>query len=110
MLCICDRTISDLYAGKEIVRDAYKVRSLYAHGGQLSHNEKKRLEKHYKDTKNLLLSILDFLRVSIIIHMTIRTVKDSFIDSIDDAFLDTKKDEQLHGILNNARYTLGQSP
>lgn len=91
---------------KKIVSDAYRVRNLFAHGGQLSYKEKKKIEEKYKDVRNLLKYVLDYLRICIVAFITLNVVKDEFIDLIDASFLDRKSEEQLTGALNTAKYIL----
>lgn len=88
---------------KKIIADAYNVRSLFAHGGQLDYNAKVKLENKYKSVKNLLLYVLDYLRISLIVCLTLNIEKDAFIDVIDKSFIDVKSNEQLTGILSQAR-------
>lgn len=88
---------------KSIVNDSYKIRSLFVHGGQLSYRKKKRLESKYKDVKNLLLSVLDYLRISIIVMIISKKEKDEFIDLIDDSFIDRKSEEKLNRVVSQAK-------
>jgi len=80
---------------KKIINDAYRIRSIFVHGGQLSYNERKELESKYKDIKNVLQSALDYLRISIILMMLSNKEKDEFIDLIDESLTDTKQGESL---------------
>jgi hypothetical protein len=73
----------DPLEAKRIIVDAYNVRSLFAHGGQLDYNTKVKLENKYKSVKNLLLHVLDYLRISLIVCLTLHIEKDAFIDIID---------------------------
>lgn len=91
---------------KKTIKDAYRVRSIFTHGGHLSYNEKKKFELKYKELRNLLLSVLDYLRISLIISMTINIEKEEFIDVIDDSFIDEKNNERLKGLINSAKYIL----
>jgi hypothetical protein len=94
---------------KHIIGDAYKIRNQFAHGGYMSDKQLKKLKKVHKDTTNLLLSTLDYLRVSIVAYMTVKIKKELFIDLIDASLVDMKADEQLHSILNTARHAFGIS-
>lgn len=91
---------------KKTIKDAYRIRSIFTHGGQLSYNEKKKFESKYKELRNLLLSVLDYLRISLIISMTINIEKDEFIDVIDDSLILEKSNERLKGLINSAKYIL----
>ncbi len=78
------------------IKDAYFIRSRYAHGGHLNEKEKKKFAtKYHGDIKNLLIQILDYLRISIIIWMTVKQKKDAFIESIDEALIDEIANKNL---------------
>jgi hypothetical protein len=93
----------DPHEVKKTINDAYKVRSLFAHGSQLSYKGKKELESRYGDAKNLLLSVLDYLRTLIIVMILSRKGKDEFIDLVDDSLVDKKQEEQLNNIISQAK-------
>lgn len=85
---------------KEIIGTAYKIRSLFVHGGHLNYKEKKKLISKFKDIKEFLKTLLDYLRISIIIGICINIEKDEFLDLIDDALIDKAKEDQLINLLN----------
>jgi len=93
----------DPYEIKKIVGDAYKIRNLFAHGGHLSYEQKKRIESRYKDVRNFLLPLLEYLRLSIIVMMCSGREKGELIDLIDDSFVDKKREAALSQILSRAR-------
>jgi len=88
---------------KEIVRDAYKVRSRFVHGDHPSDKEKRKLNDKYDNIRSFLLSLLDYLRMSIIIMIFMKEEKEEFLDLIDDSLVDKDKDSQLNNLLNTAR-------
>lgn len=89
---------------KGAIKDAYSIRSSYAHGGHLSPKERHKIATKYNgDIKNLLHLILDFLRISIIVSMTIHQKKETFIESIDNALIDENANQNLIGILNPSK-------
>ncbi len=92
---------------KKIVNQAYKVRNRFVHGGHLSYNNKKRIESEYKDVRNFLLLLLDYLRISIIVMMHSGRGKDEIIDLIEDSFVDKKREEMLNGIISRTKDVLG---
>ena len=49
----------DPYKIKDTIKDAYRIRSIFAHGNILSYKEKRKYESKYGDLKNLLLQILE---------------------------------------------------
>jgi hypothetical protein len=93
----------DPYEVKKIVRDAYKVRNIFVHGEHLSYKEKRKIESKYKDIKNFLQPLLEYLRISIIVIMLSRREKDELIDLIDDSFVDKKREEMLNDIVSGAK-------
>lgn len=98
----------DSYKVKEVVGDAYKVRSLFVHGGHLSYKEKRKLNGKYGDIGSFLLSLLDYLRISIIIMIFMKKEKEEFLDFIDDALVDKGKDSQLNNLLNTVRDVISE--
>jgi hypothetical protein len=88
----------DPYEVKERINDAYGIRSTFLHGGHLDEKKTKKLEAKYKDTKILLYSILDYLRISIIMMILLPKKKVELIDLIDDSLIDSKKEEKLSSI------------
>ena len=87
-------------AVKRAIKDAYGIRSSYAHGGHTSAKEKNKIAAKYNgDIKNLLHLVLDYLRVSIIISMTIPQKKENFIEIIDNALIDETANQHLNSIL-----------
>jgi len=97
----------DPHEVKKIVSDAYKVRNLFAHGGHLSYKEKRKIESKYKDVKNFLRPLLEYLRISIIVMMLSNREKDELIDLIDDSFVDKKREEMLNNIVSRAKDIVG---
>lgn len=93
----------DPYEVKERVNEAYGIRSLFLHGGHLDYKKMRKLESKYKDVKTLLLSVLDYLRISIIVNILILKEKEEFIDLIDDSLVDRKKEELLNSVISGAK-------
>jgi hypothetical protein len=86
------------------IKDAYTIRSIFSHGGHLIYKETRKYETKYGgDIKNLLNSILDYLRISILVSMTLHTEKDEFIDTIDNALIDNLANQRLIGVLNQVK-------
>lgn len=84
---------------KEIINDAYGIRSTFLHGGHLNDKKTKKLEAKYKDSKILLYSILDYLRISIIMMILLPEEKVKLIDLIDDSLIDNKKEKKLRELI-----------
>jgi len=92
---------------RKVIGDAYRVRSLFAHGGQLSYERRRKLEAKYKDVNNILLSVLEYLRILIITMILTRRGKSEFIDLIDDSLVDKKREEFLNSTISSAKDILG---
>jgi hypothetical protein len=93
----------DSYKVKGLVGDAYRVRSLFVHGAHLSYKEKRKLNSKYGDTKTFLLSLLDYLRISILINIFSKKEKEEFLDLIDDSFIEKEREGRLNNLLNSAK-------
>lgn len=93
----------DPYEVKKIVRDAYKVRNLFAHGGHLSYKEKKKVESKYKDVRNLLQALLEYLRISMITMILSNREKAELIDLIEDSAVDKQREEMLNSVISRAK-------
>ena len=93
----------------KVIDDAYLVRSKFAHGDQLSYKEKKKLESEYNGIRNLMMSVMEYLRISIVLMIMMRIEKDEFIDIIDDSLVDDKQMQRLVGLISSTKHVLGQS-
>lgn len=93
----------DPYEVKSKINDAYGIRSTFLHGGHLDYKKKRKLESKYKDIKVLLLSILEYLRISILIMILLPKEKIEFIDLIDDSLIDNEKENILSSITSGVR-------
>lgn len=97
----------DHHEVKRNLSDAYRIRSLFAHGSQLSYKEKRKLELKYKDLKNLLVTVLDYLRISITVAIVLKRGKDELIDMLDDSLIDNQKEDQLRSLLSSTKDVIG---
>jgi hypothetical protein len=82
---------------KEVIGESYFCRSKYLHGELLSEKDKQRIVlKNGGDTNNLLTTILDFLRISIVIllHFQFEN-KEEFVELIDKSLIDENANQQL---------------
>jgi len=95
---------------KELVADAYRIRSLFVHGSHLSYGEKKKLENRHGNINDFLKLLLDYLRVSIITTILTKREKEEFLDLIDDALVDKAKDDQLNNLLRPTRDAILANP
>lgn len=88
---------------RDVIKDAYRIRNTFAHGGHLAYKEKKKLERRYGDVREFLLRLLGYLRCAIIVMILSRASKDELIDLIDDALIDSAKHQQLENRVSGAR-------
>jgi len=93
----------DQYDVRQTIRDAYRVRNLFVHGSQLSYKEGKKLETKYKGVNNLLAAVLNYVRVCLVVLIITKKGKEEFVDWLDDALIDRKRDEALGQILQSTR-------
>jgi hypothetical protein len=96
----------DPQEARQLIKDAYRIRNLFAHGSHLSYKEKRKLELRYKDIKNIFQAITDYLRRLIVIMILNHKTKDEFIDLIDNSLVDRKKEEELNNLLSLAKQIL----
>jgi hypothetical protein len=96
----------DPHEVKRAVHDAYKIRSIFVHGGRLDSRKKKIVSK-YRDIKNLLQLLLEYLRVSIVIMILSDKEKKELIDLIENSMVDKKCEETLDNAVSKAKMILG---
>ncbi len=88
---------------RAIMKDAYFIRSAFAHGSHLTYKAKKKLEQRYGTVKKLLLQLLDYLRVSIVVMILSHKGKEEFIDLTDDALVDSARHDQLKACISGVK-------
>ena len=88
------------YDVRKIIKDSYHIRSLFVHGGCLNNEKKRKLEDRYGNARHFLLSLLDYLRICIIIAIFLNKYKkEEFIGIIDDSLIDIEKQDLLNNLL-----------
>jgi hypothetical protein len=90
---------------KKVVHDAYKIRSIFVHGGLLD-SRKKKIVSEYRDIKNLLQLLLEYLRVSIVVIMLSDKEKKELINLIENSTIDKKCEETLDNAVSKAKMIL----
>jgi hypothetical protein len=81
---------------RRVVKDAYEVRSTYLHGSRLKDNKKEELLKNYNgNLNNLSKIVLNYLRKSLIIFMTVDMSKDHIISLLEDSLILKAADDEL---------------
>lgn len=96
----------DPFEVKKIVRDTYGIRSKFVHGGILDYESSKKLSEKYGHSNNLLLQLLNYLRISIVASLLIQVEKPKLIDTIDNSFLSAKSEAELGQILAQIKNVL----
>ena len=89
------------------VIDAYEVRSKFVHGGLLKFKSKEKISEKYGSLNNLIEKILDFLRLAIIVSITMTVSKDELVSVIDKSFLDSQFQDKLNQLVNPAKNIVG---
>lgn len=97
---VCSKIQIDSITTNNTVKDAYDIRSIFLHGDKISISKKKKIENKYISMNNLLLTILDKLRLLLIISFSIEIKKEKLIDLIDNALISVEADQQLSEIIN----------
>lgn len=89
-------TGEDAKKNREIIRDAYRIRNLFAHGSHLSSREKRKFEEKYETLDDVLRKVLNFLRRLIIMMIVMQKSKEEFVLMLDDALIDKEAEAQLN--------------
>lgn len=55
--------------------------------------------QRYEDIRKILLSVLEYLRVTLLVLIFVGKGKNEFIDLIDDSLIDRAKEEQINSSL-----------
>ena len=93
----------------KMIRDAYEIRSKFVHGGLQDFKSKEKLAEKYGSTNNLIEKILDFLRLAIIVSISMRESKEELISTIDESFLTEDGEKKLENLLRQSREILKES-
>lgn len=91
------------YEVRKTISDAYKVRNLFAHGSRLNYRGRKKLDTRYGGIRNLLLSVLDYLRSLLVVMILQSKEKEEFIDLLEDSLVDQKKEGELISVISAAK-------
>ncbi|MHB9010647.1 MAG: hypothetical protein ACYC49_00250 [Ignavibacteriaceae bacterium] len=88
---------------RETMKDAYKVRSLFAHGSHLITKERRKYDRRYGTLNDLLRKTLDYLRKLIVAFIISQRPKDDIILLVDDSLIDKNAENQLSNMLLNTK-------
>jgi len=84
---------------KDRLADAYDVRNKFAHGSILDKKTKKKLESKYGDVTTLFKTVLDYLRVSIILTMVCTVEKSVLLHLIDASLVHAESEIRLRAVI-----------
>ena len=96
----------DPLQANKMIRDAYEIRSKFVHGGLQDSKSKEKLAEKYGNASNLIKKILEFLRLTIIVSISMDKSKDELISSIDESFLSETGRRKLENLLKEPREIL----
>lgn len=85
----------------ENINEAYNIRSIFTHGEKLNSKLIRKIRQKYQYEEVLGLTIIDYVRIAIIIHIMVNKTKDEFIDLIDKALISDKGTNELKKALRN---------
>lgn len=83
------------------IKDGYKIRNSYVHGGHLSDKEKKRIEQKGIPVNDLASKLLDYLRISILHLIISNQTKEQFLDLLEDSFIEQDQNDKLQAIIGS---------
>ena len=98
-------SLNPLYV-KRTLQEAYRIRSLFVHGDQLSYKAKKKIDVKYGSINSFLLTLLDYCRMSILITLMLKKEKEEFVDLIDCALIDNEETKKLERLLNTIKHVI----
>jgi hypothetical protein len=85
---------------RETIQVAYEIRSTYAHGDILSADKRKRAKKKLgKSYAEMVPDLLEYLRLSIIVHLLLKKSKKEFLMLIDKSWIHGPSDSELTALL-----------
>jgi hypothetical protein len=90
------------------VKDGYKVRSTFVHGHEVTGKEKRRLERDHGGLEGLLNTLLEQLRLALVLLIVLKEDKETFIKRVDAAFTDRNADKRLDELVRARAGELGR--
>ncbi len=88
---------------KNVINDAYAVRSSESHGRILSSAKKRRIVKRYGSYEHLLKLVLGYLRICIAVALLYDKNKEEFLDLLDRSPHDATKRETLNSVVSRIK-------
>jgi len=80
---------------RDVLRDAYGVRSTFVHGDNLGDRQKRKLQTKYGSEADLVREVLDYLRRAIVLSLLMNVAKKDLIAQLDSALVDPSMDRSL---------------
>jgi hypothetical protein len=84
----------------DTLNDAYRARSIFAHGARPSPKDKTRLESHYGSLDALVTKVLDLARKVILVSVLVTHSKNDIIALIDDSLIEKSAEIQLQELVS----------
>ncbi len=78
-----------------LIKEAYEIRSKYVHGGTIGAKNHKRINEKFGSIKEFSITLLDYLRKSILIAIYLNMKKETIHTLIDESFIDIEKSHEL---------------
>ena len=88
------------------IKEAYEVRSTYAHGGQLTGDQVRRIKRKFGSIATLFEDSCDYLRLTLLIAILANKSKEEFVSDIDRALLDRKAEKDLRQFILRIKHLL----
>jgi len=80
---------------KKNILIGYDIRSIYAHGGVLTDEDKSKYAKEYIPLEDLYRELANYLRMSILMMLLSEYTSDMLIQNMEESLLDRKKEDNL---------------
>lgn len=90
----------------ETAKDAYRVRSVYVHGGQLSYKQRQKYERKHGSLDQLLHQCTDWLRMILVSYLVCNLDKEQFLDQLDEGMISVKGHDTIESRLTAASSVL----
>ena len=93
----------DPFGVKRMVSETYGIRSKFVHGGILDYEAKEKLSEKFGDSKKPLLELLNYLRLILLVSISMNISKEEFVDVIDKSFLSEEYNTRLKNIVTSTK-------
>jgi hypothetical protein len=92
----------------KVIKEAYTIRSSYVHGSHLSPKDTAKMLKKFDmaDIKEFLRELLHYLRICLIIIISLDLAKDNVIELLDNSLIDSNSHRRLEGLVKPIKKVL----